>query len=164
MTDYFVGITKTASGYSLSFIRLDEKTAHFYDRLTMEGVRCLIEQNGFVEPIFISDKLKASIHGVRGNGAILPFLGRDQVVDVRCVGGYGPTPDGGDEIAFHKQVLREAASSLGVDSSDFRYTHTISHSHGNSNDASSTAQRIPLPIYSSTAQQIGLLDNPNVPK
>ena len=181
-----LGILYTASGYSVSFIRMDEKTVRVHDRLTVEAVRCLLEQTGFTEPLFVSDSLGTSGGGVgavsplpgsvasSGSAAqsvVLPFLSRDQAVEVERIKGYNGIQSSNSEPAFHRQVLQRVSSHLGVSVKDFRFTCTDSDDDENRvsdrwNSTSHRRRRVrrPLPVYTSTALQIGLLDNPNVPQ
>ena len=168
------GITETATGYSASLMRVDEKTVRVYDRLTAEALRCLLEQTGFTEPLFLSDSVKSykpsgGIAGQRaasgGVHVVLPFLSRDQPVDVQVLKGYSEKLGTYSLSSFHEQVMKRVASYLDVKVEDFRFTCSSSESAVGDN-GSHLQRRIhrPLPIYTSTALQIGLMDNPNVPR
>lgn len=209
----FAGILQTASGYSACFIRVDEKTVRLHDRLTVEALRCLLEQTGFTEPLFVSESVTTcgssggSGNGIKemsnrggGNGVMFPFLSRDQSVEVERIKGYGVYNQGiilqrqsHAESTFHQQVLRRVASYLDIELKEFRYTCHDTYVDTDSGteteellaeggeERTPTQARIqsetetqrwqsgrrrhrPLPVYTSTALQIGLLNNPNVPK
>lgn len=162
----------------MSVIRVDEKTVRVHDRLTVEGVRCLLEQTGFTEPLFVSDSqgtsgssgtsLRGDITGpgATAQGVQLPFLSRDQAVDVVRVKGYSGFQN--SDRLFHEQVLQRASEHLGVSVNDFRFTCSNADPRDEAGAGAASPQhrriRRPLPVYTSTALQIGLLDNPNVPR
>ena len=193
---------------------MDEKTVRVHDRLTKEALRCLLEQTGFTEPIFVSDSVRSSSvvsgggggggstgHSNRGSGILFPFLSRDQLVDVERLQGYSSSPQRNTQYVvstFHHQVLKRVATYLDVSIQDFRYMcndtdvsllpeeegelmvsegsqgHTFSQSQGESKGEGKAGRERersprrrthrPLAVYTSTALQIGLLDNPNVPR
>jgi hypothetical protein len=161
------------SGYSACFIRVDEKTVRTHDRLTAEAMRCLLEQTGFTEPLFVSDSVSRASTSLgssgRGSGeAVLPFLSRDQPVEVERVRSYDQQLSTPSEGSFHQQVLKRVANYLDVNVNDFRQTHsdsdTLLIARGGEAGRGQRRPYRPLPVYTSTALQIGLLENPNVPR
>jgi hypothetical protein len=185
---------QTASGYSASFTRVDEKTIREHDRLTLEGLQCLLEQTGFTEPLFVATSLGAASSG-KGSGAAFPFLSRDQAeaVEVERVQGFSSgaaagagdsaTAGAGAERRFHQQVFRRVAGYLGMDPRDFRHIDTCASSQSPQSfflqgardkavpppprpEGQGQERRVhrPLPVYAATALQIGLLNNPHVPR
>lgn len=198
---------------------MDEKTVRSHDRLTAEALRCLLEQTGFSEPLFVSDSVVASSSrtgsgapvpsenqrsgglvrgsGGRGGGVFLPFLSRDQAVEVERIRESPVLSSSSSSLLspFHSQVLHRVASYLDINTTDFRYTcNDLSQGHCSVEDVTAIATVLcffqlivyvphsllvdgggqdyrkgrrmhrPLPVYTSTALQIGLLDNPNVPR
>jgi hypothetical protein len=140
-----VAIMQTVSGYSLYEIWLDEKRIALSQRLTLEAVRTMVEQFGHVEPAYVFDSsssVRSSSSSKRSGVSLatLPFLSSVETIE--------GVPD---EKACVEQVLRRISRRFEVDTNEFRWQQT-----------SSSIDR-PRSIYTSTALQIGLFENPNVP-
>jgi hypothetical protein len=139
-----LAIMSTASGYAVYEVWLDEKRISVSDRLTLEAVRTIVEQYGHVEPAYIYDSnanIRSSSQSKRASVSLnsLPFL--SSVENIECA----------DERSCIDQVLRRISRRFEVNTSEFRWQQTLSSSDR------------PRSIYTSTALQIGLFENPNVP-
>jgi hypothetical protein len=130
------------SGYTLCQIYVDERSILFRDKLPIEALRTIVQSAGFLEPIYISRSLKGKISS--------EFGGSEEVL-------HGVNPVAGERGSFTQAVLQKVGRDLGVDVDGFR---EISHMSWAS-DASHSMQ--PQPLYLSTALEVGVLPNPNVP-
>lgn len=144
-----VGILKTAaSGYLLCQIYLDEQCMTVSERLTQEAVHSILAHTGAIDPIYIqledTSSPSRSVGSSGGGGNDLSFLLNHPTVRMS---GYG-------EKDFPYQVLQKICSLLEIENplQSFRIF----------NQVYTTTQRS-RPIYTSTALQIGLLPNDNVP-
>jgi DNA mismatch repair ATPase MutS len=166
-----VGILKTpANGYLLCEIYLDEKNMIISERLTEEAIHSMISNTGAIDPIYLQDISLTKD---------LPFLNNNhhQIVSLH----------GFNEENFPRQVLNKIGSLLELpDIHSFRiinqndlssyssststsssvHTTTTTSSGVPSTPSSTTPRKTllrPRPVYTSTALQIGLLPNDNVP-
>eukprot|EP01036_Dinobryon_divergens_P029331 gene29331-38410_t len=132
-----VGILHTAaSGFTLCEVYLDEKKYIVSSRLTEEAVRSLLAMTGFIEPLYFqSDDERSSQSGLSS------FLNKFQVQRL-----YG-----NDELNFPRQVLMKVGRFFEARVDEF-YLHKRDNTLR------------PRAIYTSTAQQIGLARNSNVPE
>jgi hypothetical protein len=142
-----IGIMKTpASGYLIVQIFIDERAMIISERLTEEAIHSILSNSGAIDPIYIQD-----VSLVRD----LPFLANHPTIALH---GYS-------DKAFPKQVLHKIGSLLELDDTEnFRVIHP---SRGISAAEGGTSRSVgpvrPRPIYTSTALQVGLLPNDNVP-
>ena len=134
-----VGIVRSVHGFQVCHVWLDEKLIIENDRLTSEAVRLLVEQYGYVEPVFVCDltmKNTKSTSGLVYDS--LSFLSnQEQITSI-------------DSRSFTSQLLRKISRRFEVNLDEFRMFSVPSIGR-------------PRSIYTSTALQIGLLSNPNVP-
>ena len=139
-----IGITYEVSGYSLCQIYVDERSMLIRDKLPLEALQTIISASGYLEPIYISRPLK---------GALSTELGvSEEILDT------SDSVMGSSRWSFHHQVLRRVGRNVGVDITDFREIDQTSKSF-----ESSKVTLQPQPLYVSTAKEIGVLSNPNVP-
>ena len=130
-----VGVARTASGYSLCQVFVDEKCILLKDQLTEEALRAVVQGDGYMEPLYVCG----------GGGPWTPpiLLRGDHVEAITVSRPLEPS-------TLCNHILSKVGRRLAIDTSDFRVVNR-------------TAQGAPRPIYLSTAQQIGLLANDNIP-
>lgn len=134
-----VGVMSSVSGFSLVQVYVDEKCVVLKDRLTEEGARAVLEGDGYMEPLFVSG-------GMDGVGSISQLLKQHLVEKVSLRTGSISTSD-----QFTRQVLKQVGKLLATDTSDFRLVRR-------------GLEVGPSPVYVSTARQVGLLPNDNIPQ
>jgi hypothetical protein len=137
-----LGISLEVSGYRLCQIFVDERSILIRDKLPLEALRTIVQSAGFLEPIYVSRSLKGKISA--------EFGGSEEVLQK-------VDPVAGESRCFVRAVLQRVGRDLGVDIGDFR---EISQTSRNL-ETNQTIQ--PQPLYLSTALEIGVLPNPNVP-
>ena len=134
----YLGINYTPQGYSVSEIYLDQKSVIISERLTEEAVEMIMNSYGFSEPVYIQ--------GIDMSSSSSRFLRNTNAVNsIHRLTDYPPH-------LFHSQVLNTVAKDMEIAPNDFRIVQR---------DCSDTGR--PRPLYTSTALQIGLLPNENVP-
>jgi hypothetical protein len=140
-----VGILRTVHGYTLCQIHLDTSLMSVSERLTEEGVRSLLATTGHIEPIYMQDC----------SASDMPFLNSAHAVShtVERLSGYS-------ERDFPEQVLRRVSRKLELPAEKVRICNRGAYIRSLS--ASSAGAPL-MPIYTSTALQIGLIANENVP-
>ena len=154
-----IGLLHTVNGYILYQIYIDTSIMIISERLTEEGVQSILSSTGFIEPVYIQD-LEVSD---------LPIL---ESIQNEKLTGYSATD-------FSSQLLRRLSRKLEINTDNIRicnryeYIQNLTESqviHKNNNPSSSTNSgssnsnnNVLMPIYTSTALQIGLLPNINVP-
>jgi hypothetical protein len=144
-----VGITHSATSLSLIQVYVEEKRVVVRDQLTDTAVRVILESDGCTEPLYITKDawkalrdavLSVSVHVVESDASV---------------------------ASFQREVLRQVGRSLAISIDEFRIVGGADSSPHMTGDASQQSGRTlnnrPLPIYVSTATQIGLLPNPNIP-
>ncbi|KAG5186777.1 hypothetical protein JKP88DRAFT_308923 [Tribonema minus] len=139
----YVGVTRSAGGFTMAEVYADARSARVSERMTEEALRAALEAGGAAEPLLIGVGDEKPPQGGTAGGAAEPLL----IGRVRYFGG---------EEGFVKAVLGRVGSILelaGGESGAF----TVARSQ-----RAREAGR-PRPVYLSTALQIGLLPNPNVP-
>lgn len=134
-----VGIMKTIQGYLLCQVYLDEQSVSISERLTEEAIRTMLANTGVIDPIFVQD-LSADLQH---------FLQEHQHHQIINMKSY-------DEKQFPTQVLQKISQLLEVNCENFRVVNQYEQ-------ATTSQQTRARPIYTSTALQVGLLPNDNVP-
>jgi hypothetical protein len=132
-----VGVLASVSGFSLTQVFVDEQCVVLKDRLTEEAARAVLEGDGFMEPLYVSGDLK---------GPLSQLLRHEQAELVTVPSDCAPSSE-----AFARHVLKSIGRLLAIDTSEFRLVHR-GYEAG------------PNPVYVSTALQIGLLPNDNIPQ
>jgi hypothetical protein len=128
---------KTVSGYTMTEINVDEKCITISERLSEEAVRVFLEYSGFSNPIYLSGiDLSRDLSFLKS----MLFPGSRPIM-----------LQGISNNDFPNQVLRRVGRLLEVDINQFRKISKVSNNNQ------------PRSIYTSTALQIGLLKNENVP-
>jgi hypothetical protein len=114
------------------------------DKLPLEALQTIISTTGCLEPIYISRSLKGTLSTELGVS--------EEILETRhpVMGSSG--------WSFHQQVLQRVGRHVGVDVADFREINHTSRSL----EASRTILQ-PQPLYVSTAKEIGVISNSNVP-
>eukprot|EP00605_Chrysophyceae_sp_TOSAG23-4_P002252 GSChrysophyteH1.ASY1.ANO1.2496.1 assembled CDS len=138
----YVGVHGTVSnGYNLVEVRVDEQSVTRYNRLSEEAVISLLSMTGYVEPIILQNgnALKKCLHFSSANSL-------SSAIDE--VHGY-------NEQNFMSVVLKKVGMASGLNDADL-------HSFRHLNPGASASDK-PRFIYHSTAGQIGLMPNPNIP-
>jgi len=176
----FVGISKSTSdsGYTLSVAHVDDRLVRVYSRLSLEGLKALLLRvvpvgtggagvgvaSFLAEPVYIQNITSVELRGIfrlpsAGGGSVSAsasfgnsrssFSSLQPAVEVLT--GY-------TDILFPDQVLRRVVRLLARPESDlarFRVSASVTRPH---------EQCTPRPVYVSTALQVGLLPNPNIPE
>lgn len=131
-----------ALGYALCEVHLDERCVHVSERVTEEALKMAITYSGCLEPVYAVG-FEGTSTGHRRAGHMLRALvpGAGRIVSL---------PTGPSSGSFHEAVLQRIEQDLEICTDGFRvmrrpYAHR------------------PAPLYASTALQIGLLPNANVP-
>jgi hypothetical protein len=114
------------------------------DKLPLEALQTIISTSGCLEPLYISRSLKGTLSTELGVS--------EEILDT------ADSTTGGSRWSFHQQVLQRVGRSVGVDIADFR---EINHTSKSLEVNKGILQ--PQPLYLSTAKEIGVLSNPNVP-
>lgn len=148
-----VGISRTTQGFTLVQIYLDEQRVVVSERLTAEGVSVILAASGAIDPIYAQNvdalTLQSLFHSNRHHNII--------------------KVDGYRDLVFPQQVLRRVGQLLEIDTHSFRISNpyldatTVTNNHQGNALQNAGIDRRPRPIYTSTALQIGLLPNDNVP-
>ena len=136
----YLGLMSTAQGLSTCEVYLDEKTMVVNERLTVEAAAALIDSRGTLEPVYVQ--------GVGADSATARIL-PDHVVRLS---GY-------DDSTFFLRVLREVAAAMEIPVEQFR---VMRHDASSNGENGSEITR-PRSLYTTTAGQIGLMPNGNVP-
>jgi DNA mismatch repair ATPase MutS len=149
-----VGILKTpASGYLLCQIYLDEQCMTISERLTEEAIHSILSNSGVIDPIYLQTDSSSSSSSSSSALSIssLSFLSHHLI---EKLSGY-------KETSFPSAVLAKVASFYEIKNLDsFRI---VSQNYDTSSSSLPVTHRRPRPVYTSTALQIGLLPNDNVP-
>jgi hypothetical protein len=171
-----VGIARTAQGWLLAQVYLDERSVVVHERLTDEAVRALLSCSGAIDPLFLQDCALSD----------LPFLAHSHSLhSVQRISGY-------NERDFPMQVLQKLSRLLEFSAEDVEQFRIVNPqeldyyptaAEDTTNTTGSTVdggdpcvgddqqpqpqpqqrRNRPRPVYTSTALQIGLLPNDNVP-
>lgn len=134
-----------ALGYSLCEVHLDERCVQISDRVSEEALKICVQYSGCLEPIYTvgftgagsAAEIAQAKHTLM---SILP--GNSRTISIS----YSV----GSELQFHELVLQKIEHDLEINTSGFRVMRRPYRDR-------------PAPVYVSTALQIGLLPNPNVP-
>lgn len=172
--DPIISLMSAPSGYSLAMIYLDEQRMQIYSRLTAESVRVLIRSAPHSYPVYIQqqDKDLSTSNKLDLASLFLPLDSNlNHLVTVKKISGY-------KEKDFHEHVLRRIGRSLEISTSTLdRFNRNVQSSSSTEGittgivDGELETERVVTgiddtrarPVYVSTALQIGLLPNDNVP-
>lgn len=130
----YIGIQGTSSsGYNVVLVYLDEKRIAPYSRLNEEAVRTILDSAGAVEPVYLQDAVSL----------------KEIISDTNSVVSLSDYSD----KDFSDVVLRLICNNNGIEELTMKtFKHIPESNIGR-----------PRSIYASTAYQIGLKPNPNVP-
>lgn len=167
-----VGILRTVNGYTLCQVHLDTAVMVISERLTEEGVRSLVAASGHIEPVYLQDCSAADL-------AFLSHVSSGTTSSSGSPSGVSSGGSGGGhqfeklsgytESDFPDQVLRRLSRKMEISVENIRKSNRNQLQGTNSGakitgKSSGAAPAPPLmPIYTSTALQIGLIANDNVP-
>lgn len=164
-----IGLLKGVQGYLLVQVYLDEEKVAIYERLTVEGVQSLLSMSGFIAPIYVQNVAESDLTAL--------FASAQMSSSSNSINANGPFSStvkmsGYTEQQFPSQVLARLAHTLEIKHiSSFRMYNPQQQLQQPQHLVSSedlpppqSQQRRPRPIYTSTALQIGLLPNDNVPR
>lgn len=130
-----IGIFSSNNGFTIIEIHLDERSVIVSERLTEESVRSMISTTGCIEPLYINKDVNVE----KDLCFLLPYS-----IETLSFTSF-------DSNQLSSQLLRHISKSLiTFDYETFRFSKKDYGSR-------------PRPIYTSTALQIGLLQNENVP-
>lgn len=137
-----VGISHSdALGYSLCEVHLDEMCVHVSDRVTEEALKLCLHHAGCLEPVYAVGFDGRAASPIRAQvESFVPGSGRL----VHIPGSLSPNQH------FHDMILKQIEIDLEISTEGFRVMRR-------------PYQNRPSPVYMSTALQIGLLPNANVP-
>lgn len=160
-----IGILRTVNGYTLCQVHLDTAVLVISERLTEEGVRSLVASSGHIEPVYLQDCSPAELSFLTHTSSSGSSTGNSG-------GGGGHVFEklnGYSETDFPDQVLRRLSRRMEIEVDNIRVCNrnqlaAIQPGRQSSQHQQRQQQAAPLmPIYTSTALQIGLIANDNVP-
>jgi hypothetical protein len=138
----YIGIKGSpSSGYYVVEISLEDKKVTPHSRLSEEAVRTLLDAAGAVHPIYVQDVDRSRRQHLLGSS------GSSSSGEVEPLTGYS-------QKDFRDIVLRMVCLRNGIDEKTMSTFRTVTES-----STAGSARH----IYSSTAAQIGLKPNPNIP-
>ena len=171
-----VGILCSASGFTMCQLYLDEQSMVISERLSAEAARALLAASGCVEPLYVQTSMHSStgtgssaisssgahagvnsdvtlMDGSESFGTVGIGTASGRLSDIRFLYDQHSVEKiyGYSESDFAEQILRKCAARFEINPVEFR---VISRCAG---------AKQPKPIYTSTALQIGLIANDNVP-
>ena len=170
----YIGVIHSASGYSVVEVFTEERLVRVTERVTAEAVACRLSSNPPADPLFYVPSIKEEEMGVSGTSGLinaLPFLpsrwsleneGQSARRHVKKVSPSlhleMPRPEVSDIERYKNCILSAIRTNLDDDNDDNRSENYILLATDDNE-----MKNLTNPLYSETAIQLGLMEDPHIP-